>query len=97
MIIKKFAEKINSYNLTKNEKDINNDNDAEHEKNDIDFTIDSTNNEKRNIYASCGLESNHNLDAYVQFHCDKWQENMYDVVEVNSLELDFNRLKCNIM
>ncbi|KNG74747.1 hypothetical protein PFMG_00908 [Plasmodium falciparum IGH-CR14] len=32
MIIKKFAEKINSYNLTKNEKDINNDNDAEHEK-----------------------------------------------------------------
>lgn len=97
MIIKKFAEKINSYNLTKNEKDINNDNDAEHEKNDIDFTIDSTNNEKRNIYASCGLESNHNLDAYVQFHCDKWQENMYDVVEVNSLELYFNRLKCNIM
>ncbi|SOV81754.1 conserved Plasmodium protein, unknown function [Plasmodium reichenowi] len=97
MIIKKFAEKINSYNLTKNEKDINNDNDGEHEKNDIDFTIDSINNEKRNIYASCGLESNHNLDAYVQFHCDKWQENMYDVVEVNSLELDFNRLKCNIM
>ncbi|KYN96917.1 hypothetical protein PGSY75_1311600 [Plasmodium gaboni] len=96
MIIKKFAEKINSYNLTKNEKDINNDNDNL-EKNDLDFTIDSTNNEKRNIYASCGLESNHNLDAYVQFHCDKWQENMYDVVEVNSLELDFNRLKCNIM
>ncbi|SOV81061.1 conserved Plasmodium protein, unknown function [Plasmodium sp. gorilla clade G3] len=97
MIIKKFAEKINSYNLTKNEKDINNDNDDHHEKNDIDFTIDSTNNEKRNIYANCGLESNHNLDAYIQFHCEKWQENMYDVVEVNSLELDFNRLKCNIM
>ncbi|SPJ11838.1 conserved Plasmodium protein, unknown function [Plasmodium sp. DRC-Itaito] len=97
MIIKKFAEKINSYNLTKNDKDINNDNDDHHEKNDIDFTIDSTNNEKHNIYANCGLESNHNLDAYIQFHCDKWQENMYDVVEVNSLELDFNRLKCNIM
>lgn len=48
-------------------------------------------------YGNFAYGQNENFDAYIQFHCEKWQENIYDTVEVNSLELNFDRLRCNIM
>ncbi|EUD68803.1 hypothetical protein C922_00491 [Plasmodium inui San Antonio 1] len=94
MIIKKFAEKINSYSSTEKTHA-----DLDGTKQDgVNFPREHKNKENYNYYpAARSRENNQNLDAYIQFHCDKWQENMYDIVEVNSLEFDFNRLRCNIM
>ncbi|KMZ84923.1 hypothetical protein PVBG_04339 [Plasmodium vivax Brazil I] len=94
MIIKKFAEKINSYSSTEKP-----DADLDDTKQDgVNFPREHKNKENYNYYpAARSRENNQNLDAYIQFHCEKWQENMYDIVEVNSLEFDFNRLRCNIM
>ncbi|CRH02365.1 conserved Plasmodium protein, unknown function [Plasmodium relictum] len=92
MIIKKFAEKINSYNIIKSDKILNNT-----EEDNINFSLDCKNSDKFNYYSHYALDNSHNLDTYIQFHCDKWQENIYDIVEVNSIEFDFNCLKCNIM
>ncbi|SBT47232.1 conserved Plasmodium protein, unknown function [Plasmodium ovale wallikeri] len=92
MIIKKFAEKINSYNTVKTDKALNST-----KPDNINFPLDPQNTENYNCYSGHSLGNNQNLDTYIQFHCEKWQENMYDIVEVNSLEFDFNRLNCNIM
>ncbi|GAW83324.1 hypothetical protein, conserved [Plasmodium gonderi] len=95
MIIKKFAEKINSYsnNTEKNDTELNGT-----KQDDLNFPLEHKNKENYKYYsAATAREHNQNLDAYIQFHCEKWQENMYDIVEVNSLEFDFNRLRCNIM
>ncbi|ANQ09562.1 Uncharacterized protein PCOAH_00038380 [Plasmodium coatneyi] len=94
MIIKKFAEKINSYSSTeKADADLNGT-----EQDGVNLPGEHKNKENCNYYpAARSRENNQNLDAYIQFHCEKWQENMYDIVEVNSLEFDFNRLRCNIM
>ncbi|KJP90034.1 hypothetical protein AK88_00203 [Plasmodium fragile] len=94
MIIKKFAEKINSYSSPE-KTDANLDDTKQDE---VNFPSEHNNKENYNYYpAAVSRENNQNLDAYIQFHCDKWQENVYDIVEVNSLEFDFNRLRCNIM
>ncbi|KAI4834684.1 hypothetical protein MKS88_005359 [Plasmodium brasilianum] len=93
MVIKKFAEKINSYNIGKNSnKDLNSTT-----SDNISFPIDPQSNDNSNYYPSHPLTTSQNLETYIQFHCEKWQENMYDIVEVNSLEFDFHRLKCSIM
>ncbi|CAA9990719.1 conserved Plasmodium protein, unknown function [Plasmodium knowlesi strain H] len=94
MIIKRFAEKINSYsNAEKPDADLD-----DTEQDGGNFPGERGIEENGNYYpAARSRENNQNLDAYIQFHCEKWQENMYDIVEVNSLEFDFNRLRCNIM
>ncbi|CDU20472.1 uncharacterized protein PY17X_1411900 [Plasmodium yoelii] len=98
MIIKKFAQKINSYNTTrKRSDDINSD---KHDNDDNAKNICLPPEFKDNpnyYYGNFVYGQNENFDAYIQFHCEKWQENIYDTVEVNSLELNFDRLRCNIM
>ncbi|CXJ12637.1 conserved Plasmodium protein, unknown function [Plasmodium berghei] len=98
MIIKKFAQKINSYNtMRKSNDNIKSD---KHNNNDNAENISLPPEFKDNpnyYYGNFAYGQNENFDAYIQFHCEKWQENIYDTVEVNSLELNFDRLRCNIM
>ncbi|VWU49581.1 conserved protein, unknown function [Hepatocystis sp. ex Piliocolobus tephrosceles] len=95
MIFKNLAKKINSYNLTKSyyNKDITN----IKEDDDINFKLNHKNIENFNNTPSYLAIGNHNLDTYIQLHCERWQENLYDMVEVNSLEFSFQRMNCSIM
>ncbi|SCN62704.1 conserved Plasmodium protein, unknown function [Plasmodium chabaudi chabaudi] len=98
MIIKKFAQKINSYNTMKKDNDnINSDKHNNDNKPKNAHLPPELRDNPNYYYGNFVYGQNENYDAYIQFHCDKWQETIYDTVEVNSLDLNFNRLSCNIM
>lgn len=96
IMIKKLAEKINAYNPIRNVDKITGE--EENEKGQVQVS-NQNNTHDVQYYSRYAIDGGHNMDAYVQFHCEKWQENMYDIVEVNSLDVDFNFncFKCNIM
>ncbi|KEG04297.1 hypothetical protein YYE_01203 [Plasmodium vinckei vinckei] len=96
MIIKKFAQKINSYNTTKKD-NVNSDKDNNDNTPKNAHLPPELRDNPNYYYGNFVYGQNENFDAYIQFHCDKWQENIYDTVEVNSLDLNFNRQSCNIM
>lgn len=96
IMIKKLAEKINAYNPIRNADKITGDD--ENEKGEGELRNENNNHDIQ-YYSHYAIDGGHNMDTYIQFHCEKWQENMYDIVEVNSLDVDFNFncFKCNIM
>ncbi|CAD2103898.1 conserved Plasmodium protein, unknown function [Plasmodium vinckei brucechwatti] len=98
MIIKKFAQKINSYNTMRKDNDNVNSDKHNKDNNPKNAHLPPELRDNPNYYyGNFVYGQNENFDAYIQFHCDKWQETIYDTVEVNSLDLNFNRLSCNIM